>query len=107
MERGRDRAAAGVPARRIDLRSPVPLPARSSGLKLPLFQLSTFKFQISNFPCPYTVAVTLLSPWSALTAAAIAIPLLVLLYFLKLRRQRLTIASTLLSQKSFEDLQVN
>lgn len=51
--------------------------------------------------------MSLLSPWSALFAAAIALPLLVLLYFLKLRRQRLSIASTLLWRKSFEDLSVN
>jgi hypothetical protein len=51
--------------------------------------------------------VSLLTPWSALLAAAVAVPLLVLLYFLKLRRQPLRIASTLLWRKSFEDLQVN
>jgi hypothetical protein len=51
--------------------------------------------------------VSLLTPWSALFAAAIALPLLVLLYFLKLRRQRLAIPSTLLWRKSFEDLSVN
>jgi hypothetical protein len=51
--------------------------------------------------------VTFLSPWSALFAAAITLPLLLLLYFLKLRRQSLRIPSTLLWQKSFEDLQVN
>jgi hypothetical protein len=51
--------------------------------------------------------VTFLSPWSALLAAAVAIPLLALLYFLKLRRRTLRIASTLLWRKSFEDLQVN
>jgi hypothetical protein len=51
--------------------------------------------------------VTFLSPWTALVAAAVALPLLLLLYFLKLRRQTLRIPSTLLWKKSFEDLQVN
>ncbi len=51
--------------------------------------------------------MTFLTPWSALFAAAVAIPLLLLLYVLRLRRQRLRIASTLLWQKSFEDLQAN
>lgn len=40
-------------------------------------------------------------------AAAIAVPLLLLLYFLRLRRQRLRVPSTLLWEKSFEDLQAN
>ncbi|MDY7109868.1 MAG: VWA domain-containing protein [Planctomycetota bacterium] len=51
--------------------------------------------------------MTFLSPWTAFLAAAVAIPLLLLLYFLKLRRRTLRIASTLLWRKSFEDLQVN
>lgn len=51
--------------------------------------------------------VTFLTPWSAVLAAAIAIPLLLLLYVLRLRRQRLRIPSTLLWMKSFEDLQAN
>jgi hypothetical protein len=48
-----------------------------------------------------------LSPWSALGAAAVAVPLLLLLYFLKLRRQTTRIASTLLWRRSTEDLQAN
>ena len=51
--------------------------------------------------------VTFLSPFTALLAAAVAIPLLLLLYFLKLRRRTLRMASTLLWRRSFEDLQVN
>jgi len=51
--------------------------------------------------------VSFLSPWTALAAAAIAIPALLLLYVLKLRRRRLRMASTLLWQRSFEDLQAN
>ena len=38
--------------------------------------------------------MTFLSPWTALLAAAVALPLLILLYFLKLRRQQMRIAST-------------
>jgi len=48
-----------------------------------------------------------LSPITALIAAAIAIPALVLLYFLKLRRRKVMVASTLLWRKAVQDLQVN
>ena len=48
-----------------------------------------------------------LSPMSALIAAGITIPLLVSLYFLKLRRRRVTISSTLLWKKAIQDMQVN
>jgi len=48
-----------------------------------------------------------LSPTTALIAAAIAIPALVLLYFLKLRRRKVMVASTLLWRKAVQDLQVN
>ena len=51
--------------------------------------------------------MSFLTPWSALVAAAIAVPLLVLLYFLKLRRQALRIASTILWRTATEDLQAN
>lgn len=48
-----------------------------------------------------------LNPMGALIAGAISIPLLVLLYFLKLRRQERLVASTLLWKKAVQDLQVN
>src|SRR5262250_2830768 len=48
-----------------------------------------------------------LNPIAASIAAALVIPLLVLLYFLKLRRQERTISSTLLWKKAIQDLQVN
>lgn len=48
-----------------------------------------------------------LSPITALIAAAITIPALVLLYFLKLRRRKVMVASTLLWRKAVQDLQVN
>jgi hypothetical protein len=51
--------------------------------------------------------VTLLDPASAIIAGAIAAPLLVALYFLKLRRRRMRVGSTLLWQRAVKDLQVN
>lgn len=51
--------------------------------------------------------MTFLTPWSAIAAAALALPVLLFLYFLKLRRFPLRIPSTLLWRKSIEDMQVN
>lgn len=51
--------------------------------------------------------MTFLSPITAAIAAAIAIPTLVILYFLKLRRRDLEVSSTLLWKKAIEDLQAN
>src|SRR5258708_30789370 len=48
-----------------------------------------------------------LTAWSALAGAAIFIPLLLILYFLKLRRREMTVPSTLLWRKAIQDLQVN
>ncbi|MFW6060717.1 MAG: vWA domain-containing protein, partial [Phycisphaeraceae bacterium] len=48
-----------------------------------------------------------LTPWTALIAAAITIPALVSLYFLKLRRRQVEFPSTLLWKKAIHDLQVN
>ncbi|MGQ0627930.1 MAG: vWA domain-containing protein [Phycisphaerales bacterium] len=51
--------------------------------------------------------MTLLTPLIAGIAAAIAIPTLVILYFLKLRRRDLEVSTTLLWRKAIEDLQAN
>ncbi len=51
--------------------------------------------------------MSLLNPWWALVAAVITVPLLILLYVLKLRRQTLRMASTMLWHASTEDLQAN
>jgi hypothetical protein len=48
-----------------------------------------------------------LSPLTAAIAAAIALPLLILLYFLKLRRREVAVSSTFLWKKAIQDLQVN
>src|SRR3954447_19273138 len=48
-----------------------------------------------------------LSPLTGIIAAAIAVPALLVLYFLKLRRRELAVSSTLLWKKAIVDLQVN
>ena len=48
-----------------------------------------------------------IAPTAAWIAAAVAVPLLVSLYFLKLRRRQVTVSSTLLWRKAIQDLQVN
>ena len=50
---------------------------------------------------------TFLNLWPAAIAAAIAIPALLILYFLKLRRREMAVSSTLLWKKAIQDLQVN
>ncbi len=51
--------------------------------------------------------MTFLNPMLAIYAAAASVPLLVLLYFLKLRRQSVVVSSTLLWRRAVQDLQVN
>ena len=48
-----------------------------------------------------------LSPLVGLYAAAVAVPLLLLLYFLKLKRREVVVSSTLLWKRAVQDLQVN
>src|SRR5437868_12534621 len=48
-----------------------------------------------------------LTPGTAIAAGAVAVPLLLLLYFLKLRRREVPISSTLLWKKAIMDMQVN
>lgn len=50
---------------------------------------------------------TLLDPAAAITAAAICVPALLFLYFLKLRRRPVRVSSTLLWTQAVQDLQVN
>ncbi len=51
--------------------------------------------------------MSFIAPIPALIAAAITLPLLVALYFLKLRRRPMAVPSTLLWRKAIQDLQVN
>lgn len=48
-----------------------------------------------------------LNIWPAVIAAGVVVPSLLLLYFLKLRRREMAVASTLLWKKAIQDLQVN
>jgi hypothetical protein len=48
-----------------------------------------------------------LTPWTGFIVASVAVPLLLLLYFLKLRRTTLTVSSTLLWVRSTEDIHAN
>jgi hypothetical protein len=48
-----------------------------------------------------------ISPMIAVYAAAVAVPLLVAMYFLKLKRRQMLISSTLLWKRAVQDLQVN
>ncbi len=51
--------------------------------------------------------MTFLSPFTAIFAAALAIPALLLFYFLRLRRRVLRVSSTMLWESASHDMQVN
>jgi len=51
--------------------------------------------------------MTFLDPMAGLTAAAVVTPILLALYFLKLRRRPVRVSSTLLWRRAVHDLQVN
>ncbi len=51
--------------------------------------------------------MTFLTPLYAAYAAAVLIPILIILYFLKLRRRDLEVSTTLLWKKAIQDLQAN
>jgi hypothetical protein len=53
------------------------------------------------------LALTFLDPVSGIVAAGIAVPTLLLLYFLKLRRRPVRVTASFLWQRAAEDLQVN
>src|SRR3982751_4201057 len=48
-----------------------------------------------------------LNPATAALAAAVVVPALLILYFLKLRRREMEVPTTLLWKKAIQDLQVN
>ena len=54
-----------------------------------------------------TLALTFLAPLTGVLIAALATPVLLLFYFLKLRRRPVRISSTLLWEQAVQDLQVN
>ena len=51
--------------------------------------------------------MSFLAPWMIALAAAVTVPPLVALYFLKLRRQEVAISSTFLWKRAVQDLHVN
>ncbi len=51
--------------------------------------------------------MTWLTPWVGAIAAAVAVPTLLILYFLKLRRRDVEVSTTLLWKKAIQDLQAN
>lgn len=51
--------------------------------------------------------MSFLTPIAALIAAGITVPILVAMYFLKLRRRQMVVSTTLLWKKAIQDLQVN
>ncbi len=53
------------------------------------------------------LALEFLSPAAGIIAGAISVPLLVALYFLKLRRRPVRVSSTMLWERAVQDLQVN
>lgn len=69
------------------------------------------KHALRGFPMSWSSFVSWLpkfvNPLTALIAAAIVIPALLVLYFLKLRRREFDVPSTLLWRKAIQDLQVN
>src|SRR5690606_30244038 len=55
----------------------------------------------------HTLALTFLDPLAGALVAAVSVPALLLLYFLKLRRRPVRVTASFLWQRAAEDLQVN
>ena len=51
--------------------------------------------------------MTFVSPLTGLLLGSVVVPLLLLLYFLRLRRQSLQVSSTMLWERAVEDLHAN
>ncbi|MFM8873454.1 MAG: BatA domain-containing protein, partial [Phycisphaerales bacterium] len=56
---------------------------------------------------PAFVAITWITPLTGIVTAAALVPLLLALYFLKLRRKPAAVPSTLLWKRSVEDMRAN
>ena len=69
--------------------------------------IAVFNSALSTQHAALTMLPQFLNLWTALLAAAIAMPALLILYFLKLRRREMPVASTFLWKKAIQDLQVN
>src|SRR4051812_42054663 len=88
--------------------------SKASGIQTDRSAMRTLRRQLRNSSQSSVLSTlrmtwlpSFLNPWMAAAAAGIAVPALLILYFLKLRRREMAVSSTLLWRKAIQDLQVN